>query len=204
MPVDLAGDVEADILVGPESALGGGRPAFRGEQTLYHVQMTRADMESGSVDLAERFLAWIESDIGQRTIDSFRRDGTQLYVSAASVPEVVETRQFDGDVVAGERLSLMLCGRCHVVGPVNRMKGLGSTPSFGMLRTLEDWELRFRKFHLLNPHPSFTQVAGVTEPFHASFPSPIAPIEMTLQELEAIIAYMNEIEAADLGAPFEH
>src|SRR6056297_2383734 len=63
---------------------------------------------------------------------------------------------------------------------------------------------RFHTFYALNPHPSFTQVADVTPPFPIDRPSPIIPVEMTLDDLEAILAYVSGLAPADLGAPLQH
>jgi len=156
--------------------------------------------DDGAADShATRFADWLLSEVGQRTVDSFQ-DGA-VYVASANAAEVVEATPLEGDAVKGEKLSLALCGRCHVVGEVNRMKGIGSTPSFGALRSIGDWQYRFEAFYVLNPHPSFTQVKDVTPPFDARLPSPIAPVEMTLDDLDAILAYVSAIEPMDLGAP---
>jgi hypothetical protein len=73
-----------------------------------------------------------------------------------------------------------------------------------VLRALPDWEQRFAAFYVLNPHPAFTQIADVTDPFPIDRPSPIAPIELDLDELEALMAYVTAMPAADLGDPLEH
>ena len=100
----------------------------------------------------------------------------------------------------GEKLTLLHCGRCHVISERNRFGGIGSTPSFAAMRTAEDWEDRFRAFYTLNPHPAFTQVAGVTPPFVPERPSPIHPVELTPGEIETIIGYARTIPPKDLGA----
>ena len=104
------------------------------------------------------------------------------------------------DYAPGEKLTLYHCGRCHVVNEKNRYGGIGSTPSFGALRTLDDWEVRFDAFFTLPPHPAFTQVEGVTEPFPINRPSPIHPLELTLDDLETIKNFARTIPPKDLGA----
>lgn len=101
----------------------------------------------------------------------------------------------------GETLALLHCGRCHVVSDRNKYGGIGSTPSFGALRTIPNWREKFAAFWVYNPHPSFTQVEGVTEPFPAERPPHIAPVELTLEETEAIALFAASIEPKDLGAP---
>jgi hypothetical protein len=117
--------------------------------------------------------------------------------------ETVEVNVLEGDAVAGEEISLTQCGRCHVINEKNRMNGMGSTPSFRVLRSLPSWQERFETFYVLNPHPSFTQIEDVTPPFDPARPSPIVPIEITLDDLEAILAYVSLVEPADLGAPIQ-
>jgi hypothetical protein len=56
---------------------------------------------------------------------------------------------------------------------------------------------------MLNPHPAFTQVLDVTEPFSTNFPSPIVPIEVTLEDIEDIVAYVAGIVPASLGPPMQ-
>lgn len=106
-----------------------------------------------------------------------------------------------GDWAPDERLVFVTCGRCHVIGPRNRMGGIGSTPGFPVIRTWPDWEAKMRGFHALNPHPAFTQVEGVTPPFPADRPSPIHPLRLTEEQIERIVAYARALEPADLGAP---
>jgi len=105
------------------------------------------------------------------------------------------------DWAPGERLAYVNCGRCHVIGARNRMGGIGSTPKFEVIRTWPDWEAKMRGFYLLNPHPAFTQVDGVTEPFAAERPSPIHPIRLTEDEIARIVDYARTVAPADLGPP---
>ena len=99
----------------------------------------------------------------------------------------------------GEKLAFVNCGRCHVIGERNRMGGIGSTPSFRAIRNREDWENNTRSFWALNPHPAFTQIEGVTEPFPIHRPPPVHPIRLTLDEVEVIVDFVRRLEPADLG-----
>ena len=103
----------------------------------------------------------------------------------------------------GEKLTFVNCGRCHVIGERNRTGGISSTPSFMVIRSWEDWEDKARAFWTLNPHPAFTQVEGMTEPFPPDRPSPIHPIRLTLDEVDAIVAFMRGVAPADLGEAIE-
>ena len=84
------------------------------------------------------------------------------------------------------------------------MSSIDSSPSFFALRSLPDWEDRFQTFYVLNPHPAFTQIADVTPPFPDELPSPIVPVEMTLEDVDAILAFVAALKPADLGAPLQH
>ncbi|MDQ7069626.1 MAG: hypothetical protein Q9M48_02570 [Rhodobacterales bacterium] len=152
---------------------------------------------------ATRFVDWVLSDIGQRAIEAFKGKDCTGFRGLAGTETRVEVPVFDGDVTRGEGLSLRYCGRCHVIGAANRMKGLGSTPSFPLLRTFPDWQRRFEAFFTLRPHPSFSQIEGVTEPFDPALPSPIFPLRITLEQLDDILAYVAKIPPADLGAPLQ-
>ncbi|MEW2917095.1 hypothetical protein AB1A64_08480 [Ruegeria sp. ANG10] len=173
-----------------------GDPVFARDGVIYHLRI-------GDNARHERFRDWLLSDIGKRTVESFvPEQGTPFSASFEATATQQET-VIEGDAARGAELSMTHCGRCHVIGPQNRMNGLGSTPSFAVLRSMPDWSERFEAFFALNPHPAFTQIDGLTPPFDPERPSPIYPVEMTLEELEAILAFVSAIQAADLGAPLQ-
>lgn len=153
---------------------------------------------------AVRFLDWLRSDVGRRTIESYTAPDGSAFSTAVRQVRATVTLDYDGDALKGEALSLHHCGRCHVINEKNRMNGMGSTPSFAVLRSLKDWDVRFEQFFVLNPHPSFTQIEEITLPFDPSLPPPIVPMEMTQADLEAILAYVQGLAPADLGAPLQH
>jgi len=173
-----------------------GVPVFRQGARVWHFSKTDGPN-------TDAFLTWLQSDVGKRTIDGFAPGGVALFSSDVSVRQVVVADELSGDAVRGEKLSLVHCGRCHVVSDKNRMNAIGSSPSFAVMRTFEDWQQRFETFFYLKPHPAFTQVEDVTEPFADHLPSPIAPIEVTLEDIEAITAYVGSIAPADLGSPIK-
>lgn len=173
-----------------------GDPVFRDGTTVYVLR-------TGDDARQERFRDWLLSDVGKNTVESFQPDGTSRFSARFAIAAPEEAPAFDGNAALGAKLSLAHCGRCHVVGPQNPMAGLGSTPSFPVLRSLPDWSDRFQQFYVLRPHGAFTQVEGVTEPFHPERPPPIVPVRITLDELDAILAFVAETKAADLGAPLE-
>ena len=103
------------------------------------------------------------------------------------------------DYAPGEKLTMINCGRCHKVSEKDRMGGIGSTPSFAVMRNWDNWEEMMKAFWTYRPHPSFTQIEGVTEPFAENRPPHVHPISLTLEELRVIINYARTIKPADLG-----
>ncbi len=186
---------EAEVALRPG---GDGVAVFSGAGAVWHMQVAAG--HAG----AQRFAEWLTSEVGQRTLTSYTVDGAQPFTLPEAAPENAVAETYEGDAAAGLKLSSLHCGRCHVVSEATRMNAIGSTPSFYVLRTLGDWDSRFRAFFALNPHPAFTQIEDVTEPFPINRPSPIAPVEMTLEDLDAILAYVNKLEPANLGAPIKH
>ncbi|MDF3416057.1 hypothetical protein HKX54_16725 [Sulfitobacter sp. M57] len=182
---------DADVTIGHT-----GTPVFRGGGTLWHLSQTDAPYTNV-------FRDWLMSDIGKRTIEAFAPQGVPLFSAQVATTAESDPLALTGDTVLGETVSLERCGRCHVVNDSNRMKAIGSTPSFALLRSFDDWQERFETFFLRKPHPAFTQVADVTSAFAANRPPPIAPIEVTLNDIAAIVSFVALIDAADLGAPLQ-
>ncbi|GAW33040.1 hypothetical protein RA2_00076 [Roseovarius sp. A-2] len=192
--IEVVGPVDpAEMTIGPEA----GRAVFKGEGGLWRIS------RDGDHPGAARFADWLTSEIGQRTVTSYEVAGRAVFTLAEVAEEAEVTLDFDGNASEGKRVSLVQCGRCHVVAPENRMNAMGSTPSFAVLRTMPDWAARFQSFYVLRPHAAFTQVEDVTAPFPINRPSPIVPVEVTLDEVEAILAYVAEMAPADLGAPIQ-
>lgn len=191
----VAEDAQADLVLTSQDA---GRAVFQGPNATWNL-MVLNDSEGAS-----RLDEWLSGDIGKRTITSFEVEGSAPFTLPETGKDKVVAVSFDGDAALGKSLSDKLCGRCHVVDAAERMNDIGSTPSFFVLRAMRNWDQRFQTFFALNPHPAFTQIAEVTPPFPIDRPSPIIPVEMTLDDLEAILAYVSTIEPADLGAPLQH
>ncbi|SMC61412.1 hypothetical protein [Primorskyibacter flagellatus] len=192
--VALQEDAEgADMVLGDE-----GRALFHGAGRTWHMAVGRPD-HSGTKRLAE----WLTSQVGQRTIIGFAPEGTPLFAPPKVAAPQVARVELAGDPALGQTVSRRECGRCHVVDAASR-GGIGSTPSFAVLRSLPDWEARFLGFYVLNPHPAFTLIDGVTPDFPIDRPSPIVPVTLTLDEVEAVLAFVATMAAADLGAPLQH
>ena len=175
-------------------AVATGRPIAQRGATIFAVQLI-----DGEHPGAERFVDWLQGEVAQNTI-LVPETGDQFVI-----PEVQDTIEqvvnFTGDT--GLQVAQAQCSRCHVVDD-NRMGAIGSTPSFFALRTLSDWPQRMSGFYLLNPHPAFTVVQDVTDPFDPNRPPPIVPIQVTLDQIDALLAYMQGLQPADLGAPIKH
>ncbi|MEH6644757.1 hypothetical protein [Sulfitobacter sp.] len=184
-------DEGGDVVIGHE-----GVPVFAGLDAIWHVSGPKV----GGPAL---FTEWLLADIGKRTIHAFQPEGVAIFTAQIEDEGALPAAVFEGDPLLGETLSLRHCGRCHVINDTNRMDGMGQTPSFALMRTFDDWRDRFATFYILNPHPSFTQIADITQPFAAHLPPAIVPLEMTQGELDNILSYVATIAPADLGAPLQ-
>lgn len=172
-----------------------GTPVFRGGGVTFYLRIDATHTGHS------RFRDWMISDIGKRTIDNYQPDGVAVFDTNLAPQPVTVKPIFNGDAARGADLALTHCGRCHVISETNKMNGLGSTPSFAALRGLPNWDDRFQSFYVLNPHGAFTQITDVTLPFDPERPPPIVPVRITLDELEAILAFVATVQPADLGAP---
>ena len=191
-PVAPGADADAEL------AVGGAVPVFaQGAQTF------GITAQSDNPHVA-KFSDWLRSEIGLRTVLGFQPDGQPLYREPDVTEVVAAPVALSGNALRGRDASLRACGRCHVIGEINRTAGIGSTPSFAVLRALGDWQERFETFYLRNPHPAFTVIPDVSLPFDQSRPPPIHPITLTLDDLDDIVAFAAEIAPADLGAPIKH
>jgi hypothetical protein len=197
----------ADVVIAPEAVaetLGGTlAPAFYVEGEGAETWSVSLLSDGDNAEHARTFVSWLTSEIGQRTVATFEADGAPRFIPGAIAVVVKEELIVTGDATIGEKLSLFHCGRCHVISDKNRMGGIGSAPSFPALRAIPGWSDKFMAFWSANPHPSFTQVEGLTEPFDPNFPPHIAPVELTMEDLDAIFAYAVTITPKDLGAEVE-
>lgn len=204
-PTVPPGSAQIDIVLADAPGPGPAIPLMQGLGQIYYL--IRRDPDGGAGPGAknrDRFVDWALSDIGLRTIESFQIDGAYVFVRVEQREQISAGPTQTGDAALGEILSYKNCGRCHVIGGRNRMKGLGSTPSFALLRGLPDWQGRFAGFYALNPHPSFSQIVGITDPFDPMLPPPIHPLTLDQDGLQAILAYVETLTPADLGKPLVH
>lgn len=188
------GDAHMDI-----AADGDGRAVFTGHGQTWRMRIRDRD-HSGAARLAD----WLISEVGHRTIAAYHVDGAAPFAPAIATAVEEAPLEFDGDKAQGLALSRTHCGRCHVVARDEGDTSIGSTPSFFALKALADWDMRFQIFYVLNPHPAFTQIVDVTDPFPIDRPSPIVPVTITPEEMEDILAYVSGLAPADLGEPLVH
>ena len=99
----------------------------------------------------------------------------------------------------GEKLVRQHCTRCHVVGDLNKYGGIGSTPSFGAIKSLHDWQDRFAAFWSLLPHPSVVQVEGISPERPKDLLATTKQIFLTPDEVDAILTYVDTVPVKDLG-----
>lgn len=192
--VPVAPGGEAELSLDPGSAPPVFAPVAEGAQAFGLTVLTPGPE-------VEKFRDWILSDPGKSAIESFPRGGPPAYTTAFAQIIEEEVIEITGDAQAGARLALVHCGRCHVVDERNRMGGIGSTPSFGAMRGRSNWFEIFNAYYVANPHPSFTEVIDVTEPFDEQNLSHIAPVRITLEEIDAIVAFVETMTPKDLGKP---
>jgi len=99
-----------------------------------------------------------------------------------------------GDAEKGRALAVRHCSRCHVVGDFNPTGGIGSTPSFQVLRTMKDWRERFESFYARRPHPVHVRVDGL--PTLTDLPPNATPFTLTIEDLGHILAFAETITPA--------
>lgn len=178
--------------------IGPGTPVFASAGgTQYRLVITAGGPE------ASKFQQWLQSEPGKAAITGFPRGGPPAYVTDLPEAAVEQAPEITGDAALGSRLALVQCGRCHVVDKRNRMGGIGSTPSFAAMRGRSNWFDLFSRYWTQNPHPSFTEVVGVTEPFGEDNVTHIAPVQISLDEIDAIVAFVETLTPLDLGRPLQ-
>ena len=98
----------------------------------------------------------------------------------------------DDLVTKGKDIAAQHCTRCHVVGDINPLGGISSTPSFQlMLNELSDWKVRFETFHTRRPHPAIIRFKGYD--YSADTPTTV-PILLELKDVDAILAFAKTLK----------
>ncbi|PRX38004.1 hypothetical protein SAMN05216257_10525 [Meinhardsimonia xiamenensis] len=191
----VAPDAPADMVL---SAEGEGVPVFAEAKEggrRFRLRLVSRNPRT------EKFLEWLTSPPGRAAIEGFPRGGPPLYTANVAEEVAEAAPEITGNAARGAELALVHCGRCHVIDERNRMAGIGSTPSFGALRALDDWHERFSSYYARNPHPSFTEILGVTPPFTEDRPTHVQPVTLSLEDVDDILAFVEALEPKFLGAP---
>lgn len=102
----------------------------------------------------------------------------------------------EGRTARGEEIARNHCRRCHRLSDADRFGGLDNVPSFPLLvEKRPDWRERFATFHARRPHPAFVTIRGVTQR-EAHLPPTVAVIEITLEEVDDLVAFAATLEPA--------
>ena len=117
--------------------------------------------------------------------------GNRLLIAAALLASVSTGAAAD-EIGLGRDIAKKHCARCHIVGDLNKYGGIDSTPSFGILKTLDDWRWRFETFYTRNPHPAFVRVKGLPPP--TKLEPYASPVDITLQDVEHLVAFVVTLE----------
>lgn len=178
-------------------AVGGGLPVFMDQAgQVFHLVF----LDAGMTAEIQSFADWLQSGPGRAAIEAFPIGGTPLYRPVAVQEDAEKHPTFDGDAARGLALAKLHCQRCHVVDPSKPFAGIGSSPSFAAMRSFMDWEQQFSKFYMANPHRGLITVKDVATPREVV---PIAPIVLTLEQIDDILSYVNSLTPKDLGAPLQ-
>lgn len=195
IPVELVTGPEAQVTLSSDA----GRALFQQGEITWHMVLAE-----GAGPRAQRLADWLSGEVGQRTILGFAPDGTALFTAPAPHETVTVETSLEGNARAGLTVARAQCARCHAVEESGRKNDIGSTPSFFVLRSFDNWLDRFSAFFALRPHPAFTQVEAITPPFPENLPPAIVPITLSLDDLDNLLAYVEGVKPADLGAPLVH
>jgi len=99
----------------------------------------------------------------------------------------------EGSPKKGRRIAVDHCSRCHVIPDHNPGGGIGSTLSFKGLVRLSDYRERLATFYDRRPHASFVRVEGVER--WTKFPANAAEIRLTLEDVDHVVAYGDQLRA---------
>lgn len=105
----------------------------------------------------------------------------------AAIAWTVTASAADGDLAKGRALAQKHCAVCHVVGDFNRFGGIGSTPSFQLLASMQDGEERFRQFFARRPHPSFLSLPDREPP--TDYPLNAPRVRLNYDDIDAIARF---------------
>jgi len=116
---------------------------------------------------------------------------TSMIVAVCFLSLAPEMAAAAGDREKGRNIAREHCARCHVIGDYNRMGGIGSTPSFPLLRKRADWRERFGTFYNRRPHPVHVRVEGVRQ--WTNLPPNAKPFTITQDNVADILSFVEAI-----------
>ena len=110
---------------------------------------------------------------------------------------LTQTAVADGNIYQGRILAETHCARCHVIGDFNKFGGIGSTPSFRLLRSLDDGMERFQTFYERRPHPVFVRVPDV--PRWSKALAYATEFTVTPEAIEDLLAFVKTMKQINLS-----
>ena len=121
------------------------------------------------------------------------RIGTPLPIALAQAVALPAAAWAEGDADKGRQIAVDHCSRCHVIPDYNPYGGIDSTPSFRLLARRDDYLERCQSFYARRPHPVVVRVPDVPPP--TDDPAFIATFEITPQQIEDLVAYVEFLRA---------
>ncbi len=180
-----------------------GTPVFTERTTgrTWHLRLPPAG--SPRRDKAEAFLVWLQGKPGRAAVAAFPPGGEPLFQPVEEVAQARQATVFSGDPARGHEIARAHCMRCHVVDDENPFAGIGSTPSFAAMRSFPDWEDTFAAFWAANPHRAVVTVEELSAEKDPARPLHVAPVMLSMKDLDDLMAYVATIAPKDLGKPIE-
>ena len=150
----------------------------------------------------EIFREWLQSGPGRSALSDFRQNGLQVAYPIEAPEEAPIEFVIVGNPVLGEEISTLHCQRCHKVNRADKYSGIGNAPSFHAMRAFDDWYIRFSTFYAANPHKALIFVAGSGIEKDLDMIA-IAPIDMKIEDINHIVAFVHSLIPLDLGSPIQ-
>lgn len=148
------------------------------------------------------FVDWLVSEPGRATIADFELDGRQIAIPTAADEAAPIEMVIVGNIDHGRELSSDHCRRCHKVDRADKYAGIDNAPSFHAMRSFDDWYIRFSTFYAVSPHKALISVEGSGIEKNRALIT-IAPIDLQMDDINDIVAFVNSLTPLDLGKPIQ-
>ncbi len=148
------------------------------------------------------FVDWLVSEPGRATIADFELDGRQIAIPTAADEAAPIEMVIVGNIDHGRELSSDHCRRCHKVDRADKYAGIDNAPSFHAMRSFDDWYIRFSRFYAVSPHKALISVEGSGIEKNRALIT-IAPIDLQMDDINDIVAFVNSLTPLDLGKPIQ-